>query len=94
MSRVERNIHRKSKLKKFRFLLKALFILVMVSNLTVCVFIIDKSAKDMLGPDAYLLNSFSYNIDTIKEDISKKVNEIYIKTEKIINSYINIKNKT
>ena len=43
------------------------------------IFIIEKSARDMLGSDAYLLNSFinDINIDDIKVNISKKINEIY-----------------
>lgn len=79
MSRLEKNIYKKLKRKKYRLLLKALFILVMITNLMFCVFIIDKSARDMLGSDAYLLNSFinDINIDDIKVNISKKINEIY-----------------
>ena len=79
MSRLEKNIYKKSKRKKYRLLLKALFILVMITNLMFSVFIIDKSARDMLGSDAYLLNSFinDINIDDIKVNISKKINEIY-----------------
>ena len=79
MSRMEKNIHRKSKRKKYRLLLKALFILVMITNLMFSIFIIEKSARDMLGSDAYLLNSFinDINIDDIKVNISKKINEIY-----------------
>ena len=86
MSRLEKKIHEKSKRKKYRLLFKALFILVMIANLMVCVFIIDKSAKDMLGTDAYLLNSFDYdiNIQRIKVDISEKIKTLYE----------NIKNKT
>ena len=58
MSRLEKNILKKSKRRKIRIIFKILFILAMIINLTICVFIIDKSAKDMLGSDAYLLNSF------------------------------------
>ena len=47
------------------FLFKVLFILDMITNLSICIFIIDISAKDMLGTDAYLLNSF---IDDINMD--------------------------
>ena len=90
MSRLEKKIHKKSKRKKYRLLFKALFILVMIINLVICVFIIDKSAKDMLGVDAHILNSFNYDVDiyNIKNNITKKVNEIYKQTENIINSYI------
>ena len=79
MSRLEKNIYKKLKRKKYRLLLKALFILVMITNLMFSIFIIEKSARDMLGSDAYLLNSFinDINIDDIKVNISKKINEIY-----------------
>jgi len=78
MSRIEKKIHKRSKRKKYRLLLKTLFILVMITNLIFSVFIIDKSARDMLGSDAYLLNSFidDINIEDIKVNISKKINEI------------------
>ena len=62
MSRLEKNILKKSKRRKIRIIFKILFILAMIINLTICVFIIDKSAKDMLGSDAYLLNSFIEDI--------------------------------
>jgi len=84
MSRIEKKIHKRSKRKKYRLLLKALFILVMITNLMFSVFIIDKSARDMLGSDAYLLNSFidDINIEDIKVNISKKINEIYKSNKK------------
>ncbi|WP_296647337.1 hypothetical protein, partial [Romboutsia sp. 13368] len=66
MSRLERNSYKKIRRRKIRLLFKFLFIVVMTINLAVCVFIIDKSAKDMLGPDAYILNSA---VDDIKSDI-------------------------
>ena len=79
MSRIEKKIYKRSNRKKYRLLLKALFILVMITNLMFSIFIIEKSARDMLGSDAYLLNSFidDINIDDIKVNISKKINEIY-----------------
>ena len=63
MSRLEKKIHKKLKRRKIKVVFKVLFILAMITNLSICIFIIDKSAKDMLGTDAYLLNSF---IDDIK----------------------------
>lgn len=90
MSRLEKRIHKKLKKRKINRILKFLFFLVMITNLSVCVFIIDKSAKDMLGVDAHILNSFNYdiNIYNIKNNITKKVNKIYKQTENIINSYV------
>ncbi|HJG96067.1 MAG TPA: hypothetical protein K8V90_03070 [Romboutsia timonensis] len=96
MSRLEKNILKKSKRRKIRIIFKILFILAMIINLTICVFIIDKSAKDMLGSDAYLLNSFieDININDIKVNMNEKINEIYKVKDKIIKLYNNSKNKT
>ena len=88
MSRLEKNILKKSKRRKIRIIFKILFILAMIINLTICVFIIDKSAKDMLGSDAYLLNSFIEDINI------NDINEIYKVKDKIIKLYNNSKNKT
>ena len=91
MSRLERNSYKKIRRRKIRLLFKFLFIVVMSINLVVCVFVIDKSAKDMLGPDAYILNSA---VDDIKNDIDKKISEIFRVKEKIIKLYDDSKNKT
>ena len=96
MSRLEKNILKKSKRRKIRIIFKILFILAMIINLAICVFIIDKSAKDMLGSDAYLLNSFIEDIiiNDIKVNMNEKINEIYKAKDKIIKLYNNSKNKT
>ncbi len=96
MSRLEKNILKKSKRRKIRIIFKILFILAMIINLAICVFIIDKNAKDMLGSDSYLLNSFieDININDIKVNMNEKINEIYKAKDKIIKLYNNSKNKT
>ena len=96
MSRLEKKIHKKLKRRKIKFVFKVLFILAMITNLSICIFIIDKSAKDMLGTDAYLLNSFidDINMDDIKVNIGEKINEIYKAKDKIIKLYNDNKNKT
>ena len=96
MSRLEKKINKKLKRRKIRVVFKVLFILAMITNLSICIFIIDKSAKDMLGTDAYLLNSFidDINMDTIKINIDEKINEIYKAKDKIIKLYNDNKNKT
>lgn len=96
MSRLEKNIIKKSKRRKFRLVFKVLFILAMITNLAISIFIIDKSAKDMLGSDAYLLNSFieDINMDDIKINIGEKINEIYKAKDKVIKLYNDSKNKT
>lgn len=91
MSRLEKNISKREKKKKLRLIFKALFILTMITNLMICVLIIDKSAKDMLGSDAYLLNS---SIDNIKNDINEKISEIYKVKDKVIKLYNDAKSKT
>ncbi|WP_071121229.1 hypothetical protein [Romboutsia timonensis] len=96
MSRLEKKINKKLKRRKIRVVFKVLFILAMITNLSICIFIIDKSAKDMLGTDAYLLNSFidDINMDDIKVNIGEKINEIYKAKDKIIKLYNDNKNKT
>ena len=96
MSRLEKNILKKSKRRKIRIIFKILFILAMIINLAICVFIIDKNAKDMLGSDSYLLNSFieDININDIKVNMNEKINEIYKAKDKIIKLYNNSKNNT
>ena len=96
MSRLEKKIYKKSRKRKIKIVFRALFILAMITNLSICIFIIDKSAKDMLGTDAYLLNSFidDINMDNIKIDIGEKINEIYKAKDKIIKPYNDNKNKT
>ena len=87
MSRLEKKIHKKLKRRKIKVVFKVLFILAMITN---------KSAKDMLGTDAYLLNSFidDINMDDIKVNIGEKINEIYKAKDKIIKLYNDNKNKT
>jgi len=96
MSRLEKKINKKLKRRKIKVVFKVLFILAMITNLSICIFIIDKSAKDMLGTDAYLLNSFidDINMDDIKVNIGEKINEIYKAKDKIIKLYNDNKNKT
>ena len=89
-------MEKKLKRRKIKVVFKVLFILAMITNLSICIFIIDKSAKDMLGTDAYLLNSFidDINMDDIKVNIGEKINEIYKAKDKIIKLYNDNKNKT
>ena len=49
----------------------------------------------MLGSDAYLLNSFIYdiNMDDIKINIGEKINEVYKVKDKIIKLYNDSRNK-
>ena len=96
MSRLEKKINKKLKRRKIKVVFKVLFILAMITNLSICIFIIDTSAKDMLGTDAYLLNSFidDINMDDIKVNIGEKINEIYKAKDKIIKLYNDNKNKT
>ncbi|MGL5348121.1 MAG: hypothetical protein ACRDA3_12285 [Peptostreptococcaceae bacterium] len=49
MSRVEKQQIKKSKMRKFRFLTKVVFMLFMTLNLLVCIYVVDSSAKNLLG---------------------------------------------
>ena len=73
MSRLEKVIQKKSKRKKLRFLSKVLFILFMSVNLMICIFIVDKNAKMMLGEQTYSIEPVIIDIQTF---INKKVEYI------------------
>jgi len=68
MSRLEKTIQKKSKRKKLRFISKVLFILFMSINLMVCIFIVDKNAKMMLGEE-------TYSIEPVIIEIQSFINE-------------------
>ena len=53
MSRVEKQQIKKSKMRKFRFLTKVAFMLFMTLNLLVCIYVVDSSAKNLLGEKQY-----------------------------------------
>ena len=86
MSRLEKKIHKKLKRRKIKVVFKVLFILAMITNLSICIFIIDKSAKNSFIDDI--------NMDDIKVNIGEKINEIYKAKDKIIKLYNDNKNKT
>jgi cell division protein FtsL len=73
MSRLEKVIQKKSKRKKLRFLSKVLFILFMSVNLMICIFIVDKNAKMMLGEQTYSIEPVIIDIQTF---INKKIEYI------------------
>ena len=54
MSRLERNIERKYKKRKRRFINRILFILIMSITVSVCLVIIDTNANIMLGNETYI----------------------------------------
>lgn len=73
MSRRENILLRKHKLKKLKFISKLLFIFVMIVNLVFCIYIIDRSAKAMLGESNKYTSISLINIQAI---LDKKINEI------------------
>lgn len=73
MSRLEKAIQKKTKRKNLRFLSKVLFILFMSVNLMICIFIVDKNAKMMLGEQTYSIEPVIIDIQTF---INKKVEYI------------------
>ncbi|MCC0642902.1 hypothetical protein [Clostridioides sp. ZZV14-6150] len=65
MSRLERNIEGKSKQRKYKYIMRIIFLVIMIIGTSVCVFIVDSNAKSMLGIKQH--NYFS----SIKFDITK-----------------------
>ena len=81
MSRLEKTIQKKSKGRKRRFISKVLFILFMIVNLMVCIFIVDNSAKMMLGEQAYKVEPV---IKEIQAFINEKVIDISSTTKEML----------
>lgn len=81
MSRLEKTIQKKSKGRKRRFISKVLFILFMIVNLMVCIFIVDNSAKMMLGEQAYKVEPVIKEIQTF---INEKVIDISSTTKEML----------
>lgn len=81
MSRLEKTIQKKSKRKKLRFISKVLFILFMSINLMVCIFIVDKNAKMMLGEETYSIEPVIIEIQSF---INKKVGYIHGITKELL----------
>jgi glycopeptide antibiotics resistance protein len=81
MSRLEKTIQKKSKGRKRRFISKVLFILFMIVNLMVCIFIVDNSAKMMLGEQAYKVEPVIKEIQTF---INEKIIDISSTTKEIL----------
>lgn len=62
MSRLEKTRERKRKNNKYRVLIRVFFILLMVVFTGLCVYEVDKSAREMLGEKEYKLPNISFNI--------------------------------
>ncbi|MDK2562796.1 hypothetical protein QOZ84_04475 [Romboutsia sedimentorum] len=84
MSRLEKTIQKKSKGRKRRFVSKVLFILFMIVNLMVCIFIVDNSAKMMLGEQAYKVEPAIKEIQTF---INEKVVYISSTTKEMLGKF-------
>nr|UWI49073.1 hypothetical protein NZ312_13240 [Clostridioides difficile] len=70
MSRLERNIEGKSKQRKYKYIMRIIFLVIMIIGASVCVFIVDSNAKSMLGIKQH--NYFSgIKFDITKFDIPK-----------------------
>lgn len=81
MSRLEKTMQKKAKRRKWIFINKILFILLMSINLCVCIFIIDSNAKAMLGEEIYETKPI---IEEIKNFIEEKIGKIDIITKDIL----------
>lgn len=54
MSRVEKNIERKHKKRKRKFIYRIIFMLIMSIACSICLIIIDNNANIMLGNETYI----------------------------------------
>lgn len=84
MSRIEKSIIRKSKRRKFSFISKVAFIVCMTFNLLVCIYIVDSSAKSLLGEE----NSYKQiNIKEVKVMINKNIETVNKNITNIIQEF-------
>lgn len=81
MSRLEKTVNKKNKRKKWRFITKLLFILLMSINLCICIVIVDQNAKAMLGEDVYQIEPI---IKEMRSFIENKVGYVDNITQKIM----------
>lgn len=70
MSRLEKNIESKSKLRKYKYIMRIVFLITMIIGTSVCVFIVDSNAKSMLGMKQYDFPSINFDITNFDFDIS------------------------
>ena len=78
MSRLERKSKEKVKRKKYKTMTRLIFSLVMVLNLIICIYLVEKSADEYLSKET---------------TINFSIKETYIKVQKNIKEFINaIKN--
>ncbi|HGM3506930.1 TPA: hypothetical protein ACKOR7_001501 [Clostridioides difficile] len=68
MSRLEKTIESKSKLRKYKYIMRVVFLVIMIIGTSVCVFIVDSNAKSMLGMKQY--DFLSINFDMTKFDLN------------------------
>lgn len=68
MSRLEKTIESKSKLRKYKYIMRVVFLVIMTIGTSVCVFIVDSNAKSMLGMKQYDFPSI--NFDMTKFDLN------------------------
>lgn len=76
MSRLERSMNKRIKKRKWIFIRRILFIVFMSFNLLICTYIIDKSAKDMLGHETLYITPFVNNIQAFINDKIKNLSDI------------------
>ena len=69
MSRLEKNIESKSKLRKYKYIMRILFFITMIIGTSVFVFIVDSNAKSMLGMKQYDFPSIKFDITKFDFDI-------------------------
>ncbi|NJJ36995.1 hypothetical protein GSQ51_08870 [Clostridioides difficile] len=70
MSRLEKNIESKSKLRKYKYIMRIVFLITMIIGTSVCVFIVDSNAKSMLGMKQYDFPNINFDITNLNFDIT------------------------
>lgn len=78
MSRHENILLRKHKIKRIKFVGRLLFIFIMLISLALSIYIIDKSAKDMLGQSTKYTDISLVNIQYILNKKNIEINKLIL----------------
>jgi hypothetical protein len=71
MSRLDKTLEKKSKIKKYKSIMKVVFIFFLVINATICIFVVDINAKKMLGQEENILTSVCVSLENTIENFKK-----------------------
>ncbi|GAA3647033.1 hypothetical protein [Asaccharospora irregularis] len=82
MSRLDKLEKRNSKKRKYKYILRVIFIFVMIINTMLCAFVVDRRANSMLGKNQYKIEEV---FKSVEPSMKKGLDEVGKATSKILN---------